>query len=878
MFQLSVKSTCKTIYPNYTNCDWTSNEPSVHPLRVADTPVLDKDNTVTCSIDDKFYDSITLEELFNLIPVDEEEKNGYIVKDVRNRDKITVTILDSTHSVFSPHIKKFKGLNDEDLLLKGMARVNFVTKNGDKISVTTDTFTHNYSTLDGKNHVYASEYLTGEPYDPDTEMATMGAVDGDEVITYKLSNRLYVESFARAWNRVNNYYNAMTVFSKNTLYVNTPGLMIYDSSSNGFVEVKRMIRNNDMGRWNRITTHSSSLLLTSDHPLPTQRGRIETAMLDEQDHIMMARHQYSEISSNNISSDLAWLLGVIICDGCYSNGGIVCCFGMDEYDIATKVMTVIRKEFGIEARIKEQHRGEKGDYFEVSAYDVNISNYLASFFEGINKIDRHIPSCVFADFSIDAKFSFLAGMIDADGYIRRTNLNNDGTARGDLIYIGSTNHELAVQQMLLARALGLNSRLSINYYKGINYPNNIRYSVSISMCKAFENTIVCNKKNKFNKNFIAYRISDEMESIKSVEFIGDRNRYEYDVETVSDRFDVSGFNSHNCRTLIGYDRHGMGYKKTGRGNVAPVTMVLPKLGIQYGICLGERKEADVEGFFKAFDDLLNIAEKSLVDRFNYVCSQNPRAGWFMYENSSIADGDKVLKSGKIYDAMRHGTLALGYLGIANTCYAMFGKYHHEDPEVMKFADRIIATIKKRADEASERHNLNFSAYSSPVENACYTICKNLQKEYGKIKGVTDEEFITNSLHVPVFAKVGIKEKLDVETQLAKYTTGGEINYVELESSVAHNYKAVEQIIHYGMKINIPYLAINHPIDTCQDCGSRVEEFAKVCHKCGSTNIQSLRRVTGYLTTDYRKFSVGKVQEVLRRTKHSKMTNFADLTK
>lgn len=154
----------------------------------------------------------------------------------------------------------------------------------------------------------------------------------------------------------------------------------------------------------------------------------------------------------------------------------------------------------------------------------------------------------------------------------------------------------------------------------------------------------------------------------------------------------------------------------------------------------------------------------------------------------------------------------------------------------------------------------------------------MQKEYGKIKGVTDREFLTNSLHIPVFSEVSIKNKLDIEAQLAKYSTGGEINYIELESSVVHNHKAVETIIHYAMKQNIPYLAINFPIDTCQDCGSRIEEFAEKCHKCGSTNIQSLRRVTGYLTTDYRRFNDGKVQEVLVRFRHSKKTNFADLAK
>jgi anaerobic ribonucleoside-triphosphate reductase len=136
--------------------------------------------------------------------------------------------------------------------------------------------------------------------------------------------------------------------------------------------------------------------------------------------------------------------------------------------------------------------------------------------------------------------------------------------------------------------------------------------------------------------------------------------------------------------------------------------------------------------------------------------------------------------------------------------------------------------------------------------------------------------LTNSLHVPVFSEVSIKDKLDAETQLAKYSTGGEINYIELESAVTHNYPAVERIVHYAMSINIPYLAINHPIDTCQKCGKRVGITDDKCPVCGSSDIRRLRRVTGYLTTDYRKFNKGKLVEVGDRQPHSKKTNFADL--
>lgn len=328
-----------------------------------------------------------------------------------------------------------------------------------------------------------------------------------------------------------------------------------------------------------------------------------------------------------------------------------------------------------------------------------------------------------------------------------------------------------------------------------------------------------------------------------------------------------------CRTMIGFDRHGMGYRKTGRGNISPATMILPTLGIKYGICTGERTEPDVDGFFEALDDLLDVTVTSLLDRYEYICSQNIKAGYFMYENENMADGKKAIEANDVEVAMKHGTLALGFIGIANTCYAMFGKYHNQSERVFNFAERIVKRIYDYAAEMSEKHNLNFSCYATPAENSCYTICSALRREYGTIEGVTDKEYLTNSIHVPVSEKVSIYEKLDIEAKLAKYCTGGNITYVELESGVMNNPLAIRKIIDYAMSHNVGYLALNFPIDTCKDCGSPVGEFEEVCPVCGSHHIESLRRVTGYLTTDYRKFNKGKIAEVKDRFKHSKITTF-----
>lgn len=329
------------------------------------------------------------------------------------------------------------------------------------------------------------------------------------------------------------------------------------------------------------------------------------------------------------------------------------------------------------------------------------------------------------------------------------------------------------------------------------------------------------------------------------------------------------FATMGCRTMLGYDRHTNSYNRVGRGNLCPNTMILPKLGIEYGICLGKRKEPDLNGFWSAFEDLLMLCEQGLLERFDIMVNQPPEAGPFMYQNGTMKDAQKCAMSN--YEALKHGTLAMGYIGIAEMCQALFGKNHAEDPEVHAFALSVVRRINEYAKEASDRHNLNFSCYATPAEGLCHTAVKALRKQYGSIPNVTDKEFLTNSHHVPVWHEISIFDKLAVEAPFCKYPTGGCITYVELDSTFVKNTKAIEQIIDYAFKtLDIPYLAFNFPIDSCLDCGYQ-GEFNNTCPECGSRNIQQLRRVTGYLTTDYRHFNQGKQSEVEHRVKHSKFS-------
>lgn len=334
------------------------------------------------------------------------------------------------------------------------------------------------------------------------------------------------------------------------------------------------------------------------------------------------------------------------------------------------------------------------------------------------------------------------------------------------------------------------------------------------------------------------------------------------------------FSTMGCRTLVGYDRHGLGYIRQGRGNNVPNTIILPKLGIEFGTCLGKRTEPDLKGFWDAFEETLKLCEKGLLERFEIMIEQSPKAAPIMYQNNTIQDAKECKES--VYNALKHNTLAIGYIGVAEMCVALFGKNHAEDKKVHEFALSVVKRINEFAAEASERNDLNFSCYATPAEGLCRTALKALREQYGVIKNVTSHEFLTNSHHVPVYQEISIYDKLRVEAPFCKYPTGGCITYVELDSTFVKNLKAVEDIIDYAFKVlDIPYLAFNFPIDSCLDCGYQ-GEFNDCCPMCHSKYIQQLRRVTGYLTTDWHNFNDGKQAEVQERVKHSAYQDSKDI--
>ena len=342
----------------------------------------------------------------------------------------------------------------------------------------------------------------------------------------------------------------------------------------------------------------------------------------------------------------------------------------------------------------------------------------------------------------------------------------------------------------------------------------------------------------------------------------------YDPEDPTTYFSTMG-----CRTANGWDINGMGQTKDGRGNICPVTIIMPTIAMiakeranakYVELNMTEDKEKyTCKIFLKLLNEKIHEAKDMLIERFDWICEQSPASARFMYENNVMAG--YVPEEG-IRSALKHGTLAIGQIGLAETLQILIGCDHTEE-KGMEFAKQIEQLFKDKCAQFKEEYKLNFGVYYTPAENLCHTALKKFRDKYGVIENVSDKEFFTNSMHVPVWKKMNPFEKINIEAELTGYSSAGCITYVELDSRIDHNLEALEAIIDYAMSKDIPYFAVNVPNDTCLDCGW-TGEIVGPCPQCSGDRIQRLRRVTGYLTGDYKSaFNKGKQQEAEMRVKH-----------
>ena len=336
------------------------------------------------------------------------------------------------------------------------------------------------------------------------------------------------------------------------------------------------------------------------------------------------------------------------------------------------------------------------------------------------------------------------------------------------------------------------------------------------------------------------------------------------------------FSTMGCRTSNGFDINGFGQLKDGRGNICPVTIIMPTLAMEardeihkefMGQVIPQSVEwynqQVVDKFMEILDKKIHEAKQMLIERFEWICSQSPASATFMYENGTMKG---YIPEEGIRSALKHGTLVIGQLGLAETLQILVGCDHTEEVG-MELAKKIEQLFLDRCNQFKQEESLNFGVYYTPAENLCYTAMKKFKEKYGEIPNVSDREYFTNSIHVPVWHNMSPFDKIDIESQLTGYSNAGCITYVELDTTVNKNIDALEEIVNYAMSKDIPYFAVNIPNDICLKCGY-TGEFNDECPVCGSKNIQQLRRVTGYLTGDYKTaFNWGKQKETEDRVKH-----------
>jgi len=319
---------------------------------------------------------------------------------------------------------------------------------------------------------------------------------------------------------------------------------------------------------------------------------------------------------------------------------------------------------------------------------------------------------------------------------------------------------------------------------------------------------------------------------------------------------------------------------TGRGNLSFTTVNLVRLGIKHGICLGERKEADWSGFYKELDEKMDLVAGELLERFDFQANQHVRNFPFLMGQGNWFGSEKLGPNDTLRDVIKHGTLSIGFIGLAECLVAMTGKHHGEDEESRELGLDIITHMRERCDAYSKKYHLNFTLLATPAEGIAGRFTKIDRKEYGKIKGVTDREYYTNSFHVPVYYPIGAFEKIEIEAPYHALCNAGHITYIELDGDPSDNIEAFEAVIRKMKECGIGYGSVNHPVDRDPVCGYSGIIAGNRCPSCGRIEsegdvpFERLRRITGYLVGSLERWNDGKKAEERDRVKHSVACNAA----
>lgn len=674
----------------------------------------------------------------------------------------------------------------------------------------------------------------------------MGCVDGKEVVTYRFKNAEYTESFERMWSRLSNYYNVELQPDGTNFMMKTPGVEIYDQK-NGFVDNYGVIKNKAQ-HWLRITFSNGRILTcTTDHPFTTNDGRLVLAKNLTQDDIVDidTESKIETAQALHMKPCRAWLYGFTLCDATYYDHVTASVAANGEEGIVKMFCDTIKNEYHLDVKIQSQHRGAKGEYIDLSVASdngndlIDLKNKFVVAFEGKAKNNRHIPNEVFA-WDKEAKLSFLAGMIDADGYLNTKR-------KIAKIQIGSTNKELAIQQALLAQSCDMKASIYKNVYK-YNACNHIRYRVEFVPTDELLSYVKCEKKRDLGQSILDktnHSLADTNVCHVIKKEVINREGYSYDVTTASEHFTVSGIYSHNCRSFLTPDKSGNSFgnvaraknydkdahKYYGRFNQGVVTINLPDVALSSG--------GDVQKFWQILDERLELCHRALLERHNRLKGTPSDVAPILWQYGALARLDK----GETIDKLLYNgysTISLGYAGLYECVKYMTGK-SHTDPAGKPFALEVMNALNAACKRWKEMHNIDFSLYGTPLESTTYKFAKCLQKRFGVVPGITDKNYINNSYHISITEPINAFDKLAFEAEFQHLSPGGAISYVEVPD-MQNNLDAVLEVMKF-IYDHIIYAELNTKSDYCHICGwdgeiNIVEEDGKLiwkCPNCGNTD-------------------------------------------
>ena len=317
---------------------------------------------------------------------------------------------------------------------------------------------------------------------------------------------------------------------------------------------------------------------------------------------------------------------------------------------------------------------------------------------------------------------------------------------------------------------------------------------------------------------------------------------------------------------------------TGRGNLSFTTINLVRLGIKHGIALGERKEADWSGFYKELDEKMDLVAGELLERYEFQANQHVRNFPFLMGEGNWFGSEKLGWNDTLRDVIKHGTLSIGFIGLAECLVAMTGKHHGEDEESRELGLDIITHMREKCDAYSKKYKLNFTLLATPAEGLAGRFTKIDRKEYGAIEGVNTRDYYTNSFHVPVYYPIGAFEKIEIEAPYHALCNAGHITYIELDGDPSDNIEAFEAVIRKMKESGIGYGSVNHPVDRDPVCGYSGIIEGDRCPSCGRIEsegdvpFERLRRITGYLVGSLERWNDGKKAEEHDRVKHDVKCN------